>query len=35
MLKEVLKDRLEDEECIETIAELCDGLPGSIVNVGK
>ncbi|CAC5383389.1 unnamed protein product [Mytilus coruscus] len=35
LLKEVLSDKNEDTSCLETIAELCDGLPGSIVNVGS
>ncbi|XP_071136404.1 uncharacterized protein [Mytilus edulis] len=35
LLKEVLSDQNEDTSCLETIADLCDGLPGSIVNVGS
>lgn len=34
LLKLVVADKVEDESCLETIAELCDGLPGSIVNAG-
>ena len=34
LLNEVLPEEMEDYSCLETIADLCDGLPGSIVNVG-